>query len=464
MTDRNMLRASPTRTAVLVLMAGLALASCNVLKKGERRRTPTIGERIPILSFETRAEAETELKDTAIVLPAPETNADWTQPGGSAAKVGGHLVLAERPAEAWHAGIGKGSSKTARLNAAPVVGAGKVFTVDIIGQVSAFDAKGGALLWRSAVKVPKRGSRTAFGGGVSFGDGRVYVATGYGIALAFDATSGKQLWERALVQPLRGAPSVAGPRVYFLSQDNQLHALDGATGELRWTVTGTVEPACILGAGAPAVSLDTVVAGYCSGELNALRAENGRTVWQDQLARTGRSTAMAALADIDGSPVIDRGRVFAIGHGGRMVALELATGQRVWERNFAGVWTPWAAGEFLYVVTVEGEVLCITRSEGKLRWVSRLPQFRKEKKAKPAKPGRKPIPAKQKDPIQWAGPVLASERLWMTSSNRELVAMDAYDGKRTASIKLKSPAYLPPVVAGGMMYVLTDDGTLTAYR
>ncbi|WP_235902636.1 PQQ-like beta-propeller repeat protein [Sandarakinorhabdus oryzae] len=464
MTDRNMLRASPTRTAVLVLMASLALASCNVFKKGDRRRTPTIGERIPILSFETRAEAETELKDTAIVLPAPETNAEWAQPGGSATKVGGHLVLAEQPAEAWHAGIGKGSSKTARLNAAPVVGAGKVFTVDIIGQVSAFDAKTGALIWRSEVKVPKRGSRTAFGGGVSYGDGRVYVATGYGIALAFDAETGKQLWERALVQPLRGAPSVAGPRVFFLSQDNQLHALDGATGEVRWTVTGTVEPACILGAGAPAISLDTVVAGFCSGELNALRAENGRTVWQDQLARTGRSTAMAALADIDGSPVIDRGRVFAIGHGGRMVALELATGQRVWERNFAGVWTPWAAGEFLYVVTVEGEVLCITRTEGKLRWVSRLPQFRKEKKAKPAKPGRKPIPAKQKDPIQWAGPVLASERLWMTSSNRELVAMDAYEGKRTATIKLKAPAYLPPVVAGGMMYVLTDDGTLTAYR
>ena len=119
---------------------------------------------------------------------------------------------------------------------------------------------------------------------------------------------------RSGVQPLRGAPSVSGPRVFFLSQDNQLHALDGATGEVSWTVPGTVEPACILGTGAPAVSLDTVVAGFCSGELKALRGETGRTVWEDQLARTGRSTAMAALADIDGSPVIDRGRVFAVGH------------------------------------------------------------------------------------------------------------------------------------------------------
>ncbi len=452
------------RTASVILMASLALASCGAFKKGARTRTPTIGERIPILSFETRAEAETELKDTAIVLPAPETNADWAQPGGSPTKVGGHLVLAEQPAQTWRASIGKGSSGTARLNAAPVVADGKVFTIDIAGQVSAFDAKSGAVLWRATVKLPKRGSRAAFGGGVSAGDGRVYVATGYGIALAYDVATGKQLWEQALVQPLRGAPAVAAGRVFFLSQDNQLHALDGATGQVRWTVNGTVETACILGSGAPAIALDTVVAGFCSGELNALRAENGRTVWQDQLARTGRSTAMAALADIDGSPVVDRGRVFAIGHGGRMVSLELATGQRVWERNFAGVWTPWAAGEFLYVVTVEGEVLCITRTEGKLRWVTRLAQFRKQKPAKPGRDGRPGTPAKTKGPIQWAGPVLASERLWLTNSNRELVALDAYEGKKVATIKLGDAAYLPPVVAGGMMYVLTDDGTLTAYR
>jgi outer membrane protein assembly factor BamB len=458
------IKANNIPRAALLLMACLALASCGAIKKANRSRTPTLGERIPILSFETRAEAESELKDTAIVLPAPETNADWAQPGGSPAKIGGHLVLATNPGQVWRASIGKGSSKTARLNAAPVVADGKLFTMDILGQVSAFDAKSGQVLWRQTYHLPKKNNHAAFGGGVAAGDGRVYVTTGYGVALAYDAATGKQLWTRALVQPLRGAPAVAGGRVFVLSQDNQLHAIDGATGEVKWTVAGTVEPACILGTGAPAIALDTVVAGFCSGELNALRAENGRTVWQDQLARTGRSTAMAALADIDGSPVIDRGRVFAIGHGGRMVSLELATGQRVWERNFAGVWTPWAAGEFLYVVTVEGEVLCITRTEGKLRWVQRLAQFRKVTKAKPRR-GRTPgVPGKQIDPIQWAGPVLASERLWLVNSNRELVALDAYEGKKVATIKLKSPAYLPPVIAGGTMYILTDDGTLTAYR
>jgi outer membrane protein assembly factor BamB len=438
------------RAILFLLIASLALAGCGAFKKSTKRRTPTIGERIPILTFETRAEAEAELQDTAIVLPAPEANADWAQPGGSPAKVGGHLALAEKPVELWRASIGKGSSATARLNATPVVGGGRLFSMDTVGQVRAFDAATGEMAWSAQLRLPKRGTRAAFGGGVSYGDGRVYALTGYGIAVAYDAATGKQLWERALGQPLRGAPTVAGNRIFAVSQDNQLHALNGATGEVLWTITGTVEVAGILGVGAPAVQLDTVVSGFSSGELNALRAETGRTVWQDQLARTGRSTAMAALADIDGSPVIDRGRVFAIGHGGRMVALELATGQRAWERNFAGVWTPWLAGEFIYLVTVDGEVLCITRSEGKVRWVLRLDQYRNVKKKKNA--------------ILWAGPVLAGERLWIAGSNRTLIAVDPYEGKQVNSIKLKAPALLPPVVAGNILYQLTDDGTLTAYR
>ncbi|WP_310497300.1 PQQ-binding-like beta-propeller repeat protein [Sandarakinorhabdus sp.] len=432
------------------MILSLALAGCGVFKKIDKKRTPTIGERIPILSFETKAEAESELKDVTIVLPSPQPNADWSQPGGSQAKSGGHVALGDNIAPVWSASIGSGSSGTARLNSAPVVGGGRVFTMDITGTIRAFDAKTGSVAWSHDLRIPKKSVRTAFGGGVSFGDGRVFAASGQGLAAALDAATGKLLWEKPLGEPLRGSPAVSGNRVFVLTQDNQLFAMNAETGDSLWNITGTVEVASILGAGAPAIALETVVAGFSSGELNALRAENGRTVWSDQLARTGRSTAMAALADIDASPVIDRGRVYAIGHGGRMVALELATGQRVWERNFAGTSTPWAAGEFIYIVTIEGEVLCLTRGEGKVRWVIQLEQFRKAKK--------------KKGPLQWQGPILAGEKLWVTGSNQTMLAINPYNGKVERTIKLSGPAYLAPVVADNMLYLLTDDGKLTAYR
>lgn len=435
------------RFATAVCLAG-ALASCGVLKKS-RPKTPTTGERIPVLDFETKAVAEPELKDLTVVLPPPATNVDWPQPGGSPAKSMGHLTLPDSLALAWTAEIGKGSTATRRLNAAPVVLGGRIFAQDTSGDVAAFDTATGRRAWSVHIDYKKK-ANAAFGGGVSAGDGRVYVTTGFGVVAALDAATGATIWRKELTTPFRGAPTVANGRIYALTQDNQLFAISADKGDNLWSVAGTVETAGTLGGGAPAVALDTVVIGYSSGELNALRAENGRTVWADALARTGRTTALNALTDIDASPVIDRGRVFAIGHGGRMAALELPTGQRVWERNFAGTSTPWVAGDFVYAVTLDGELVCLTRGEGKIRWVTQLPKFKNEKK--------------KTNPYGWAGPVLASDRLLLAGSDRQLISVSPYTGKILSSVKLTAPAYLPPIVANNMVFILTDDGKLTAYR
>ena len=433
----------------LALVLALPLGGCSIFK-GKVAKTPTVGERVPVLDFETRVEAEPDLAAVAVRLPPPSENADWPQPGGSPSKTGGHLALPDTLSQAWQVKIGRGSDATRRLNAAPVVFGGKVYTIDTEASVHAFDMATGRLVWESAVSVKGEDRRVAFGGGVSAGEGRVYATTGYGIVAAYDAATGKELWKVALGTPFRGAPTVANGRVYALTQDNQLYALTADKGATVWNVAGTVEIAGLLGTGAPAFSQDTLVVGYSSGELNALRAENGRTVWTDALARTGRTTALNALTDIDASPVIDRGRVFAIGHGGRMAAIELSTGQRVWERNFAGVDTPWVAGDFVYAVTLDGEVVCVTRGEGKIKWVQRLTRFTNVKK----KTGT----------IEWSGPVLASDRLLLAGSNRLLVSMSPYTGKTLSSVKLSAAAYLPPIVAGKMVFLLTDDGKLTAYR
>ena len=416
------------RTMAAPLAVVLALSGCNVLKGGKPKVT-TIGERVPVLDFETRIDAEAELANSPVRLPAPAANADWPQPGGSAAKTGGHLAVPDTLSLAWSVPIGRGSTSTRRLNSAPVVAGGKVFTMDTEAGVRAFDVANGHQLWASVIRGKKKDTAAAFGGGVSAGEGRVYATTGYGIAAAFDAGSGKQLWSVDLGAPLRGSPTVAENRVYALSQDNQLFALSADKGETVWNVAGTVETAGLLGGGAPAFAQDTLIVGYSSGELNALRSENGRTVWTDALARTGRTTALNALTDIDASPVIDRGRVFAIGHGGRMAAIDLSTGQRVWERNFAGVSTPWVAGDYIYVVTLDGEVVCVARGDGRIRWVTRLPRYIKVKK--------------KLGPIEYAGPVLASDRLLISSSNRQLLTLSPYTGKTISSVKLKAAAYLP---------------------
>ena len=161
----------------------------------------------------------------------------------------------------------------------------------------------------------------------------------------------------------------------MVSQDNQLFALDPADGKVRWTEAGSVELAGVFGTAAPAASQGTVVAGFSSGELTAYRYENGRILWQDALARTSISTTVSSLSDIDADPVIDNGRVYAVGQGGRMVALDITSGQRIWELNIAGIATPWVAGDWVFVVTDDAKLACIYRQNGHIRWINQLPQF-----------------------------------------------------------------------------------------
>src|SRR3546814_13458524 len=116
-------------------------------------------------------------------------------------------------------------------------------------------------------------------------------------------------------------------------------------------------------------SSDVCSSDLSSGELNAYRYENGRTLWQDALSRTTISTSVSSLADIDADPVIDQGRVYAVGQGGRMVAIQLDTGQRLWEQDFAGISTPWVVGEWVFVVTDDATLICLSSSRSEERRV-----------------------------------------------------------------------------------------------
>ena len=434
--------------APVMVAALIALSGCGIFKGGGKR-TPTVGNRVPILVSENAIERDPTIADVQVLLPAAAANDSWTQPGGNAAKSMGQLALAAAPTRAWTAVIDGGSDRE-RLAAAPVVAGGKLFVVDVQGQLHAFAADTGAALWTAPVAKGSENRPARFGGGVSYDDGNVYATDGLGDVVAFKATDGSEIWRAKPGGPLRGSPTVANGIVYALSQDDQLFALDQDKGTLSWSAQGTAETQGVFGVAAPAAGQGSVVAGFSSGELNAYRYENGRQLWQDALSRTSASTSVSSIADIDAAPVIDNGRVYAVGQGGRMVALDLGTGRRVWEQNLAGIATPWLAGEWLFVVTDDARLICLSGSSGKARWIAQLPRYRKEKG--------------HKGPITWYGPVLAGGKLVLTNSRGQVVFANPVDGAVASTIDGKVPFTLGPVVANSVLYTLDQRGHVTAYR
>jgi outer membrane protein assembly factor BamB len=331
-----------------------------------------------------------------------------------------------------------------------VVGNGTLFVVDAIGTVNAFDAASGARRWSYPLGVAKDLRASTFGGGATYQDGKVYATSGAGDVVALDAATGKELWRVKPAGPLRGSPTVAFNAVYAMTQDNQIVALDIADGHQLWEDAAASGEQGVFGVAAPAAGQGTVIAGYSTGELVAYRYENGRVLWSDALARTSISTSVSTLTDVDADPIIADGRVYALGQGGRMAAYELVSGQRIWELSLAGISTPAIAGEWIFTLTDDARLLAIARSTGRVRWVTQLDHYKN--------------PKKRDDPIFWNGPVLANNKLWIVNSRGQVYDVDVTTGTPTLFTNLKSPISLPPIVANQTLYILTNDGKISAFR
>ncbi len=434
-----------------VLVLSLALGGCGIFGgKDKAKTTPTVGQREPILS---KIEAGTKVDDTisliTVVLPAPQVNTEFAQGGGNASKSYGHALIGDSPKRAWTASI-RGTSSTQRLAASPVVGGGKLYAMDTEGVVHAFDATSGGRVWETSVKGDKNSSSSTFGGGASYDDGSLYVTNGVGEVAALDAATGSIKWRVKPAGPLRGSPTVAFGQVMVMTQDNQIVTLNAPDGAVLWNANASVGQTNVFGVASPAAGQGTIVAGYSSGELVAYRYENGRELWADALARTSIATSVSTLTDIDADPIIENGRVYALGQGGRMAAYELVTGQRIWELNLAGISTPAIAGEWIFALTDEAKLLCIAKSNGKVRWMTQLQRFRNEKK--------------KKNPILWTGPILAGNRLWVANSRGEVMAASVTDGTASMFTKLGTSVSLAPIVANETIYILDDKGKITAFR
>ena len=442
------MKLSRTRVALLAF-AALSASGCSIFKKSGPK-TPVLGERVAVLTTEQDVAVDPATAALPMDLPAATVNADWAQSGGNASKSMGQLALGTSLGEAWAVSIGEGGNAKARLASPPVIAGGRVYTIDTQSTVRAFDARTGATVWATQFGTEKGNNLSLFGGGVGFDEGRVYAENGLGYVAALDASNGGIVWQVHPGGPLRGSPTIAGGTVYVMSQDNQIYSLKASDGSQNWSAAAALEIAGVFGSASPAVGQGTVVAGFSSGELNAYRYENARLVWQDQLSRTTMSTSVASISDVDANPVIDNGQVIALGQGGRMVALDLISGQRQWELNLAGISTPWVAGDWVFVVTDDARLIAVARAGGKIRWITQLPAFENVKK--------------KHGPIFYRGPVLAGGRLVVISSQGALINVDPATGAIQSQTTIKAPVSLSPVVANQTLYVLDSNGRLHAFR
>lgn len=457
-------------TVAAALSAGLSgcsiIQAANFLDRPNNKSVAAQGERIPVLPADDQITPSAALKGQDFSLPQPVRLAEWPLPGGTPEQSTEHVEAAPALRIAWRQGLGvPGLNRKHFVTAPPVMAEGKVFAMDGQAHVSAHDAATGRRLWEVDVR-PKgrddRRDRDAYGGGVAYVGGKLIVTSGYRLITALDAKTGRAAWTTRTDEPLHGAPNIAAGRIFTVTLDDQLLVFDVDKGQQLWNYQAIIEPARILAASSPAISGGTVVTGFASGELVAQNTANGNDQWSQSLSQSNRNNALSEIRDIAGRPVIYRGDVFAASHAGLFSAYVLNAGAPRWSLPLSSQTTPWPAGDVVYVISTTGQLVCVARDSGQIYWVQDL------NAAAPVNTlttrGRRRKQPKAPKKAYWSGPILASNRLIMVSSNGDLEARDPKTGDLQRTIRLGAPAMQPPIAAGDMLYLVTDKAELIAIR
>lgn len=437
---------------VLCVAAFLSLSACDTVKGFIKTEEPQLeGERVSVLQLQKDLEPEDELLGSPeFIPPTPWRNEFWPQPGGYPNHAMQSLHMSEsKPNLLWTGSIGKGGSDALPLTAQPVVVNGMIFALDADSTLSAIDTQTGKKIWSANLRTPDE-EEPVTGGGIAFSSGRLFVTAGYDEVVSLDPGTGQFAWRAAIPAPSRAAPTVMDGRVFVSTLDNRILALNADTGEISWEYQGINESAGLLGAASPAANHDIVVPAFSSGEIFALRVENGSVAWAENLSPVQRAGGLSSLADIRGLPVLDRGLVVAISFGGRIVAIDERSGQRVWQRDIGGTETPWVAGNRIFLVSSESQLVSLERESGAIDWVMDLPRYEDENDLK--------------NPIYWTGPVLAGGRLVVVGSHGRVLSINPYNGEEIRSWKTVEGVRIAPVVAGGTLYLLAQNGSLMAYE
>lgn len=433
----------------LLITSCLLLGACSYFS-GEAEKAPLPGERISILDLESELKPNSD-EQLSIEIPPTLNNEDWPQSSGYPHHAMQNLAMGtgSKIEPIWHASIGTGSTSRIPLNAEPIVAAGKVFSLDGKSKLRAFHNQTGKLLWEQNVKSEKE-DEAVISGGLAYSGGVLFVTPGYNEVLAVNPENGEIYWRSKISAGSRAAPTVLNGRVFVTTLNNNIVAFDASNGKSLWEYEGVGETTGLLGAASPAANDEIVVPAFSSGDIMALRVENGSVVWEDSLANSMRLGGMEGLSDIRGNPVITEDRVFAVSYGNKMAAFDKNNGNRLWQREISSTETPWVAGNAVYVLTPEHKLVALDISNGNVLWLSELEKFEN--------------PSKRDGLISWTGPIMANDRLILGGSGGRVLVIDPLNGKELRRWDAGADISIAPIVAGGTLYIITDDGKLTAYR
>lgn len=310
-----------------------------------------------------------------------------------------------------------------------------LYTAGHNGKVYAVDAATGNTLWKKQLYVK-------INSGVSVANHLVLVGTSGGSLIALNAKTGHLLWQVSVNNQILGLAAISKNTIVVKTVADTVMALNTSNGDVKWQYSGDAPQLILRGGSQPKISGNAVVVGFANGKVGKFNLSNGTLLWMQSIASPTGSFAVQRMIDITASPIISNGIIYATTYQGNIAALELSTGQVVWNHKLSSYTGIALQGSNVYVTDAQSHVWKFQQDNGGVSWRQKALQAR-----------------------IISAPALLNNAVIVGDSEGYIHWLQMSNGQFIAREKLSSDAIrTAPIVIGNTVYVLNVDGELAAYR
>lgn len=349
----------------------------------------------------------------------------------------------------WRNSVGDGAGTSgARLR--PTVVDGVLYADSTDGKLAAFDASSGKTLWSKSSSThgwfgwgDKKRKDAMYAGGPAVSGDLLAVGTLDGHVYGVNAKDGSPRWEVEVNSEVLASPVVVDNLVVVRTSDGRVYALDAANGERRWVYDqGTVPLLSLRGNGPLLVANGVLFFGSDDGKLIALRLDNGTKLWEQKLASGEGRTEIDRLSDADGAILLDGSTLYGAAYHGNLMAVDGPSGRPLWSHPFSSFGSLAVSGNAVFGANDESVVWAFDKSGGSDLWKNDALKYR------------------------WVtGPAVQGNYVVVGDMEGYVHWLQTSDGALAARERLSKKAIrAQPLVVGDVVYVEDVEGRIGAYR
>lgn len=225
----------------------------------------------------------------------------------------------------WSRSVGDGQGEFFN-KLIPAIEGNRIYASDLNGEVMAIDRLTGDKIWEKDLEL-------SVSGAVGVSGTLVFVGTLKGQVVALDSNTGEEVWRAKVPSEVLAPPVSNGDVVVVQTQDDRIIGLDADTGNQLWISENSPAVLTLRGTSAPLVTSTLAIAGLSTGKVVALNVDNGAPVWQQKVALPSGRSELERIVDIDGGLLLDGSTLYVVTYQGRLAALDVDSGQILWQRD-----------------------------------------------------------------------------------------------------------------------------------